>query len=420
MPYFIIRPAVLKSKIGLIFLLFSTYLILFMRTGIGTDRSRFISDIYVESEGDLATLFIFLFSLVLIFTGRTVVNKKVLVVCFTTLALLIINFLLTPLASFKWLLNWCGFLVIFLYFSNLIINLDRRSAHLLQQYSVHVFTLTALVFSIWISPIWFESYEYLLLNMSLTNSQTLAQFTADLGILKQHLAYFCALIFISGFIFWPQLPRISKLIFIIILALLIPIIISSRSLLFGMMLTVFWHYVSKNNIRLLISLITSLVLLLLLFSVIGLDYILYDYANNRIIGMMLAWDLVSDSIFGIGNGGYHVYVLSHPELASIYPDSGGFPVAPESDVTYYLASWGVLSGFFIVFYWFILIRGASILHFSKKILPIERVYIYMSWILIFMGLGEDNAGSLIWFIFMALGFGVIIRHRTKLLAMSRS
>ena len=47
MPYFIIRPAVLKSKIGLIFLLFSTYLILFMRTGIGTDRSRFISDIYV-------------------------------------------------------------------------------------------------------------------------------------------------------------------------------------------------------------------------------------------------------------------------------------------------------------------------------------------------------------------------------------
>jgi hypothetical protein len=419
MSYFIIRPTVLKSKIDLIFLLFSTYLILFMRTGIGKDRSKFISDVYVESGGDLATLFIFLFSLVLIFTGRTVVNKKVLVVCFTTSALLIINFLLTPLASFKWLLNWFGFLVIFLYFSNLIINLDRRSAHLLQQYSVHVFTLTALVFSIWISPIWFESYEYLLLNMSLTSSQTLAQFTADLGILKQHLAYFCSFMFVSGFIFWHQLSRSSKLIFIIFLALLIPIIISSRSLFIGSILTLLWYFASKNNIRLIIFFIIFIIFIIFLFITFGIDYILFDYANNRMVGFMLAWDLINDSIFGIGNGGYHVYVLSHPELSTIYPDVNGFPVAPESDVTYFLASWGVLAGFFIVFYWFILKRGASVLHFSKKILPIEKVFIYMSWLLIFMGLGEDNAGEIIWFIFLALSFGVIIKRRTELLAISR-
>jgi hypothetical protein len=39
----------------------------------------------------------------------------------------------------------------------------------------------------------------------------------------------------------------------------------------------------------------------------------------------------------------------------------------------------------------------------------------MSWVFIFMGLGEDAAGMLPWFVFMGLSFGTILRHKRKLL-----
>jgi hypothetical protein len=47
-------------------------------------------------------------------------------------------------------------------------------------------------------------------------------------------------------------------------------------------------------------------------------------------------------------------------------------------------------------------------------LPIEKTIISMSWLFIFMGFSQDNAGSLIWWIFMAAGYGVILRNMRQL------
>jgi len=404
----------MKKKLEFAFICFSTYFLLLVRTNIG-HGSDYLYENIANGVADLLAVIIFLVSCVMIFLGKHVFHRRILEVIVIVMGMLIVNFWLTPFASLKWLLNWLGFLITFLYFSSFMYYLNSFEARYLQDCAIKIFTALMLLFMAIILPIWFNYYSLIIEQIALFSSQNLSFFTEGLGILKQHLAYFCALIFISGAIFWSQVSRSTKLIIFIFCILLLPIIHSSRSMLVGLFLTLCWSYASKNKIRLIFVTISFIIFINVIFIIFGAEYILSDFANNRFVGLKFSLDVLQSTIFGLGNGGYHIHTLSHPGMTLEYSAKGGFPIAPESDPTYFLASWGILSIFFFLFYWFLLSQGSRVLNSSRELLPVERVFIYMSWVFIFMGLGEDAAGMLPWFVFMGLSFGTILRHKRKLL-----
>jgi len=43
----------------------------------------------------------------------------------------------------------------------------------------------------------------------------------------------------------------------------------------------------------------------------------------------------------------------------------------------------------------------------------ERLILSMSSFIILCGISQDNAGSLIWWVFISAGFGVLLRHKYK-------
>lgn len=398
------------KKLEFILICFSTYFLLLERTNVGY-AADYLDQNITHGVGDLMAVIIFLISCAMIYLRRNIFHKRIFEVLIIVVGMLIVNFWLTPLASLKWLINWLGFLVAFLYFATFMYQLNSSEVGYLQNYVKKIFTLSMILLIVLIIPIWLNDYRQILEQVEIFSSQNLSFFTEGLGILKQHLAYFCALIFISGAIFWNQLSKFTKLIFLVFCILLLPIIHSSRSMLVGLILTLGWNYASKSKLRLFFASIISIVFINIIIINLGAEYLLMDFANNRFVGLKFSWDVLQNTIFGLGNGGYHIYTLSHPELTLEYSAKGGFPIAPESDPTYFLASWGILSIFFFLFYWFLLSQGSRALKSSKKMMPVERVFIYMSWVFIFMGIGEDAAGALPWFVFMGLSFGTILRHK---------
>ena len=71
----------------------------------------------------------------------------------------------------------------------------------------------------------------------------------------------------------------------------------------------------------------------------------------------------------------------------------------------------IVSLLFSVFTHTCYLSGRKLLRI-RSLHPIEKTLILMSWLMIFMGISQDNAGSLIWWFYMAAGYGVILRHRS--------
>ena len=142
-------------------------------------------------------------------------------------------------------------------------------------------------------------------------------------------------------------------------------------------------------------------------------YIAYD----RLPSLKFAFGYSSEHFFGLGNGGYHKYVgANNDKIVSNYGSemmlmSGNFWIAPESDLVYFVASWGIFSFIFFYLFYFIINKSAYIFHSSNnKITTIENILVIMSSTIIFMGISEDFAGKLDWFIFLSFGLGIIIKH----------
>jgi len=195
-----------------------------------------------------------------------------------------------------------------------------------------------------------------------------------------------------------------------------PALLGIRTFHLGVTLTGAWYYVTKDSSYKNILFVASLTLIMIagLYTSELLDYAASSYDRGNSLNFSVA--TLFSTPFGIGNGGYTQFIIDHNydilmrfgnELM-IAQDS--FWTTPESDLAYFIASWGVLSVFFFGFYAYMLLRGSNLLH-SRRLQPIEKTLILMSWVMIFMGISQDNAGKPIWWIFMAAGYGVILRHR---------
>ena len=137
---------------------------------------------------------------------------------------------------------------------------------------------------------------------------------------------------------------------------------------------------------------------------------------DRWPSLKFSWSYMLENIFGLGNGGYHIYVEQHhDQLVAMFGSEqmiqgNYFWVAPESDLAYFIASWGIVSVLFFFYFAVLLKKGAVIFHKQKGILHIEKILLLLSFVMIFSGISQDNAGGLIWWIYMAAGSSVVLRH----------
>ena len=95
---------------------------------------------------------------------------------------------------------------------------------------------------------------------------------------------------------------------------------------------------------------------MIFFSTIKMYY-------NRLPSLLFAISFLKNNIFGIGNGGYHIYVSEMQDILTykFSSDSKLFWLAPESDIVYFISSFGILSLVFLLLFTYLFIN------FSKYI-----------------------------------------------------
>ena len=326
------------------------------------------------------------------------------------------NYVVTPLASIKWLINWLGFIYISLVLVQLIKNFTKFELLLLQTKFLKWMRSLLVMLSIAMAITHLANFEFLIDNLAtFAGDQISSIATYSLGIDKQALGSLYQILFVSIIIFWSKLKNKDRTLFVIMFVTLIPTVMFIRTFLLSMFLVFIYLYLTKSALR---KIVMFFCLLLFVVGVIVSTDIINFVQNNydRLPSLKFAWSAMTENIFGLGNGGYHIYVEKHnSEIVALFGSEkmieiNGFWGAPESDLVYFIASWGILSVFFFLYFVYVLIKGVDLFHNNKKLLPIEKAMLLMMFSFIFSGISQDNAGSLVWWVYMAAGSGVVLRQ----------
>lgn len=363
-------------------------------------------------------------SILILFVGfQSKTSKHILIVCTTLIIILISNFSLAPYASVKWLVNWIGFIIIFFVWASVFKTFNAKALSLLDDAALSLLSISIItnaVLSLWVLASGKITYEYIV-NPALFN-QSMSVYGSLVGFEKQNLGYILALQF-SGL--WHFRSRMSNRLLVVLLASIIPVIpaaISVRSLLAASSL--FLMLCVSYRIRLNILIKISALLIFLMASALIFDYnsVSAAYSNlyDRHNSVSFALDVASRHLMGIGNGAYSIYVAknnssilsSHGSMQMI--KEGAFWGAPESDISYYIASWGILSIFFFIFSsWLIYCCIRLVSSRAKSLFAVERLIMTTASLLLLMGIFQDIAGSLIWWTFTSAALGICLRTMAR-------
>ena len=399
-----------KLRIGVLslFLVLYPFLFIFGKAGVRNPGDNALLSFYNYAALALSFILLLLF--------HRPFPKCVLKIAAVLIGMLLFNYAVTEYASLKWLLNWLGFIFISVVIVNSIASLGEMERVLLQRHCSTLIRFILIVISLIMITTWYSDTDALLGNIFVKPQNVILLLTLHAGIDKQSMGIFFGMIFTFGFCFWRTWSFATKLLLLATLILSIPALLGIRTLYLGMTLVGAWYYLTKrssNKDVLLVASLSSIAIACLYPSELA------DYAANsydRINSLKLSLATLFSTPFGVGNGGYTQFVIDNE--ASILTQFGSelmiardaFWTAPESDLVYFFASWGVLSAFFFGFYAHMLSAGRKLLRI-RSLQPIEKTLILMSWLMIFMGISQDNAGHTLWWIYMAAGYGVILRHR---------
>jgi len=345
-------------------------------------------------------------------------SAKLLLTVAILLVMLGINYLLTPLASTKWLLNWLGFIFVSLMVAQIVKSYTDSEIQFLQAKSLILIKLFLIALTALVAFSWLTNISDLVMFVSLgMHNHIIAILSNTIGIEKQALGIFLVFLVILTFTCWSVLSQSTRFILIITFLVIGPAMIGIRTMWLSLFLCAAWVYFTKYRSRRVFAYasILSAISIFNFYSVELMRFIAEVY--DRLPSLQFAWSAMTSNLFGLGNGGYHIFVeKNNAAIVAQFGSermevSGLFWIAPESDLVYFIASWGILSAVFYFFFGYMLLRGSRIFHRKIELLPIERVMLLMSGTMVFMGISQDNAGGLIWWVYMAAGYGVILRHR---------
>jgi len=334
------------------------------------------------------------------------------------LVMLFANYALTDYASTKWLLNWLGFVFISIVIVNVLAKASRFDLEVIQASILGTLNICSILLALLLIIYTFSNFsEIPIYNGTYDYSSALWVLGCTVGIEKQAFGNFLCYLMLLNFHFWRHQSKKKNILFVALIVLLIPVGLTTiRTLFLGLALWATWLFLTRRP-RLMFA---STIMLIpgMAFGYLYLsDIIIFvGGAYDRFSSLKFAFTTMLSMPFGLGNGGYHVFVADNNAslLANFASESikktGLFWGAPESDLVYFIASWGVFSIIFYAMFFYLLFKGGFILRVFPHLLPIEKVFISMSWAMIFMGISQDNAGYLLWWIHMAAGYGIVLRH----------
>lgn len=340
--------------------------------------------------------------------NRLLINLFVLL-----LATYLINYCVTSYVSDKWLINSVGFIFIFYSVVILIVKCKDEFLMSVSKLIKSSIGIVMLVLTI-IAVVRRLSNDGMLLTGA--DNNLISYLIYPLNIQKHYLGVLFNLVVVWNIVFWRSLTYKRRCLFVVFLMISFPLWNGIRTSVLSLsLLTVYWMLAKRVWLRKAMFLVVPFVALILWMkweSVIGFVSKHFD----RLPSYRLALDIsMNNNPFGLGNGGYHIFVETFnssifSKFGKAYMVGAKFWTGPESDMVYFIASFGILSLVFFGFYVYLLINSMDILR-SNEVLLIERFLSVMSVLFIFTGISSYNAGMLIWWLYMAGGFAVILRHR---------
>ncbi len=370
----------------------------------------------------------FALSIIALPAMRARLNLRIALLCTLGAAIYSLNYALGPFASVKWLINTFGFLFQFSVVANYMKTMGPQQLTSLERH------FNRLMFALWGACVCLYCvtlYNYWWCVISFTTAtrfnNSIYILTRHFGIQKQLLGLLFAAVSVWHVVYWGSFHRVHKVVFVLSIIPAIPFLIGIRTLLLS--LGMLWMYVLLRSKKTAIPTKLGLFLVMPLTALFVLTWQGFDVGSlilqkyNRLPSLLFAIDTFRQYPQGLGNGGYTPFVLAQAD--SLFTEYGvwtygliKFPPAPESDIVYFIASFGLLCPVFFLFYVYILNRATHILH-SCSPHNFEKFVLLVAATLIFGGISQDFAGKLAWWTYLGAATGLIFRYHAPLSIVGR-
>ncbi len=387
-----------------------------------------LSDAFPEFEkismiSSYANYFGFIFAFYVALKNNFIFSTRLIVSGIFILLLLILNYFFSAHAQVSWMLNWIAFIFFAVVLSQLISRLSHAEMEIFQCIAMKFIFIIIKLFLVLVLCVWLTNLKDLIYYFSTERlNHIIAILTNNIGIQKQNLGTFYGFLILFSIVFWRQLTNLSRLFLCLSCLILFPSFLGINTLHLAVFLCIVWALITKSRTRK-FFLCISIILLVPVSLMYWQEVItIFQDHYDRLPSLKFSLSTIGTNPFGLGNGGYAVYVEKYNKLllhsfasgagvgAELMNRRNEFWLAPESDLVYFFASWGILSIPFFSYFIFVLHKGGKLLHRKGVLLPIERLMLLMMAYMVFAGISQDNAGKLLWWIYMASGLGVLLRH----------
>lgn len=325
-----------------------------------------------------------------------------------------LNFIAAEYASGKWFINTIGYIFIF---SSIVVSLERLDD--VGMANIHfgvdraVATSMVLLLAMNLAIVFLDTYRFFNAVQANDSTSILFLWTKYFYVSKPPICLLFLIIVLWHAVNWLYLSFKRQLFFIVFFIVTYPLWIGIRTLGLSLLLVLAYWAIQK---RLWIRMAALAALPLCAIGVVlnwqwSLEVVNKYY--DRLPSLMFAVDVFINNPPGLGNGGYHVFVkeFNNSILARFGRADMGyfFWPSPESDLVYFIASFGWLSIIFFGIFIVMLVKGGQVLR-GSAMLPVEKFLFLSSISILFAGISQYNAGLLIWWIYMAAGIAILIRH----------
>lgn len=329
----------------------------------------------------------------------------------------LVNYMFTPYADSAWLLNSFGFLFIFLSVATAILSLTDGARVVVEK---KIDTITTIIFVcfivIFLITIIDRPFVIFFNFCRGSNDLSFWLLTSRFYVHQQSMGKFMTLLVIWFACSWSLLTTWKKVLFFLFIILGFPFWIAIRTFWLTIILLIFLLFMLKS--RRIIRYYTICVLILSTILITTCWTTAYDRIKqyySRLPYIRFSIDYVLEHPLGLGNGGYHAFIddnqhIVYAKYARV--DSKQFARAPESDLAYFLASFGVLSIVFFCFYLYIFTKCARIL-LKYDLSRLEKFMILSCFGIILSGISQDNAGSQVWWCYLAAALALAVRYTAR-------
>ena len=316
-------------------------------------------------------------SLILLLSRQLVVTIRSALIILTLALAMFVNYFFTDYASTKWFFNFFGFLLVFASAYNVFFRIDLKSIEKLHAESVRTLIfISGLIILVFLS-FWIVNFQSIItLLWSGAGNQIIAMLTDSVGINKQQLGNLMLLFLLAFYFYRIYMTKFALRLHLMAFLLMIPAIFAVRTLFLSLsilLLLLFSFKSMKRFVGVLVLLFSPFLLYVIdnWQSLVSFVASMYDRWNS----LLFALDTLVKFPLGLGNGGYHLFVEKNNDLivslfgSKLMTERGLFWQAPESDLVYFIASWGFLSLVFFLIVMYVIYFSVALLRIKSVVLP---------------------------------------------------